>query len=232
MNWKRHTLLDISDTGREEILSELAGDSPLLREQLGDILLPEKAGARIPGIIRREETAPRPSSVALGFCGPSAGTEGRLRVGAFVKPEDVLLVTTPYQLLSSSRPIPNRTASTRALAAASDQALSLGLTLGVWGSAAQEIYTGLPYTHNDSDLDLLVAAAPPKVLSRFLEHIKKLETCFAFRIDVEVDLSSGFGINLKELFGQSLTVIGKGLNSVELFQREDILAVLPDEAGI
>jgi phosphoribosyl-dephospho-CoA transferase len=225
MNWKRHTLIDISDAGRKAILSELAGDNSMLRAKLGDLLLPEKGGVRIPGIVRREEVAPRSGCVAVGFCGQATGGNGRFRLAAFANLEDVLQVTTPYELLAQT--IPLRTHSTRALASAATLAGVLGIDLGVWGSAALELYTGLPYTHNGSDLDLLVAAAPRETLYRFLKDIKKLEECFALRIDTEVDLQSGYGVQLKELLGQTRTVIGKGLTEVELLSRERILADLP-----
>jgi phosphoribosyl-dephospho-CoA transferase len=217
MDWKRHTMLDISDAGRDAILAELAGDDPLLREKLGDLLLPERSGVRIPGIVRREESAPRPGCVAVGFCGSAAVDFVRMRVAAFVNPDDVVRITTPYELLSL--PIAHRTLSTRALAAASAQAGALGMNLGVWGSAALEIYTGLPYTHNDSDLDLLVAATSRESLCRFLEEIKVLEERFGLRIDAEVDLPGGFGVHRK--------IIGKSLDGVEMLSREQILADLP-----
>jgi phosphoribosyl-dephospho-CoA transferase len=148
-------------------------------------------------------------------------------VAAFAKTDEVLRVTTPYELLSL--PIPLRTTSCRALAVARNEAGALGLTLGVWGSAALEIYTGLPYTHNDSDLDLLVAEASSATLCRFLKEIKSLEERFNLRIDVEVDLRSGYGVHLKELLGQTLTVVGKSLTGVELLNHEEILATLPHQ---
>ena len=230
MNWRRHTLLDISDAGREAILAELAGhgsDKAIHRKKLDDILLPEKAGARIPGIVRREESVPRSGCVAVGFCGVVAGEGGRMRVAAFAKTCEVLRVTTPYELLSLN--IPLRTPSCRALAVAMDKAGAMGLTLGVWGSAALEIYTGLPYTHNDSDLDLLLAEASSATMCRFLKEIKSLEERFNLRIDVEVDLRSGYGVHLKELLGQSGTIIGKNLTKVVLLNREQVLAELPHQ---
>lgn len=196
----------------------------MLLEKLGDLLLPERAGARIPGIVRREELAPRSGCVTVGFSGPLAGEYGRMRVAAFANLEHVERVTTPYELLSM--PIPLRTPSTRALAAARVEAKALGLDLGVWGSAALELYTALPYTHNDSDLDLLVTAASPVALSRFMLEINALEERFALRIDAEVDLPNGYGVHLKELLGQSCLILAKSLTGVELLPREQILADL------
>jgi hypothetical protein len=47
------------------------------------------------------------------------------------------------------------------------------------------------------------------------------------RIDVEIDLPNGYGVNLKELFGQGRTVLGKSLADVAMLSREQILAELP-----
>lgn len=225
MNWKRHTLLDISGAGRMKILTELAGNDQLLREKFGGLLMPERAGARIPGIVRREESDPRPGSVAVGFSGPAAGENGRLRLAAFAYPEDILKTTSPYELLSF--PIQLRTPCNRALTDAIASAETLGINIGVWGSAALELYTGLHYTHNGSDLDLLVQPAPIEMLRRFLKNILELEERHALRIDVEVDLADGYGVHLKELLGKTRTVIGKSLTGVELLSREQILSDLP-----
>jgi phosphoribosyl-dephospho-CoA transferase len=232
MNLKRHTLIDVSDAGREFILAELAGsgtDSTILREKFGHILLPERAGGRVPGIVRREEASPRSGCVPVGFCEPISRGDGRLRIAAFARMEDVVRVSSPYDLVSL--PIPRRTASTTALAAATAHAKTLGLVLGVWGSAAMELYTGLPCTHEGSDLDLLVVAASRKRLSRFIDEIRFMEEHFALRIDVELELPNGYGVHLKELLGQGHMVIGKSINGVALFPREQMLAELPHDSS-
>ena len=92
MNFKRHTLIDVSDAGRECILAELAGSgaiSLILRERFGRILLPELAGVRVPGIVRREEGSPRAGYVPVGFCEPISPGESRLRIAAFARLADV-----------------------------------------------------------------------------------------------------------------------------------------------
>ena len=234
MDLKRHTLLDITDQGREFILADLAGrgsESGRLREKYAQILLPQVAGARVPGIARRAEGNPRPGLIPVGFSAPMTGTEGRLRVAAFVRQEDVLRSTSPYELLTLST-APPRNACTKALALAREQARGLGLVIGVWGSAALELYTGLPCTHHDSDLDLLVAVAPRDVLSCFLQKIVSIETHLGLRIDVELELANGYGVHLKELFGPRQTVLGKSLNDVALLPREQVLAELPQDEAL
>jgi phosphoribosyl-dephospho-CoA transferase len=231
MKLKRHTLLDITDHGRVAILDELPGGDPgsdLFRERCAQILLPEAAGARVPGIVRREEGTLRPGFIPVGFSSPITGDEGRLRLAAFVREEDVSRATSPYELLPLFTAPPRNTCNV-ALAFARDQAQALGLIIGVWGSAALELYTGLSCTHQDSDLDLLVVAAPRETLSSFLHKITSIEAQLGLRIDVELDLANGYGVQLKELFGQGRTVIGKSLTDVVLLSREQILAELPQE---
>ena len=102
MNLKRHTLIDVSDKGRESILAELAGNgtnSTILREKYERILLPKQAGVRVPGIVRREEVSPRSGCVPIGFCEPISRGEGRLRIAAFARIEDVVRVVSPYELV-------------------------------------------------------------------------------------------------------------------------------------
>jgi phosphoribosyl-dephospho-CoA transferase len=228
--WKRHTLIDVSDAGRQAILAELAGNgdnSDMLREKFGRVLLPEKSSVRVPGIVRREEVAPRTGHVPVGFCEPVSNGGERLRIAAFVRQEDIVKVTSPYDLISLS--IPLRTASTRALAAAGAYAEAHGLILGVWGSAAMEIYTGLSCTHEGSDLDLLVKAATRERLSRFLKEIGLMEEDLGLRIDVELDLPNGYGVQLKELFGKGRTIVGKSIDGVALLSREETMSELPLE---
>jgi phosphoribosyl-dephospho-CoA transferase len=227
MDWKRHTLLDISDAGRQGLLDDLvhAGRHPASRKELAQVLLPQRAGARIPGIVRRGEGVAHAAGVPVGFCGPVAGPEGRLRIAAQVHPGQIVRRTCPFQLLSM--PVFGRTASLQALLAVRLLAGGLGLSVGVWGSAALEIYTGLPYTHPDSDLDLLVAPAAVGLLRRFQEEIQAMEKSFALRMDVELDLPNGYGVQLKEVLGQGRTVLGKSFADVALLPREQVLSLLP-----
>jgi phosphoribosyl-dephospho-CoA transferase len=74
---------------------------------------------------------------------------------------------------------------------------------------------------------LLVAVAPREQLYRFLLKVESLEEHLGLRIDVELDFPDGYGVNLKELFGQGRTVLGKSLVDVAMLPREQILFGLP-----
>jgi phosphoribosyl-dephospho-CoA transferase len=226
---KRHTLVDITDSGREVIIASLSAkgrDWALLQERYAQVILPGKAGARIPGIVRREDEYDRGGLIPVGFSAPANGKDGRLRIATFARLADLVSSTSPYELVALPS-APPRNACMTAFADARRQARALNLDLGVWGSAALECYTGLPYTHQYSDLDLLVTVAPHDVLASFLLKIEAMEKHFDLRIDVELDLPSGYGVHLKELFGSGRTVIGKSLTDVALMPRVQILAELP-----
>jgi phosphoribosyl-dephospho-CoA transferase len=228
LSLKRHTLVDISDAGREAILAEVAARGPIsaaMRERLKAVLLPDGSGVRVPGTVRREDGSIPPGCVPVGFSDLFPNGGERLRVAAFACIEDILSVTSPYD--AAALPVPARSSVMRALAAAKERAASLALPLGVWGSAAIELYTGLPCTREGSDLDLLVGPAPLEVLSAFMGAMRGLEDAFHLRIDVEVDLPSGYGVQLRELLGGGRTLLGKGLTDAALFPRAEVLAGLP-----
>ncbi len=227
MNLKRHTFLDISDAGRQAILAELTGNganSHMLRETYGRVILPQLAGFRVPGVVRRENTTFRPGYIPVGFSEPQPA-ERRLRIAAFTWVEDIIRINNPYEI--ASLPIPRQTASTEAFVVAKACAELLNLPLGVWGSAALELYTGFPCIGPGSDLDLIIGSAPLEHLSWFMNTIKDAEKHFALRIDVELDLPTGYGVQLKELLGTGRTVLGKSISGVDILPREQILAELP-----
>jgi hypothetical protein len=77
-----------------------------------------------------------------------------------------------------------------------------------------------------------VSVASREALAHFLLKIESIEVHLDLRIDVELDLASGYGVHLKELFGQNHTVLGKSLIAVAMFPREQIFAELPQEEPV
>ena len=97
------------------------------------------------------------------------------------------------------------------------------IRLGVWGSGALEIYTGLPYTDGRSDLDVVVTGVSMDEVARIVELADTLEKSFPVRIDVEVQLEEGWGVNGRELLSGRDTILVKGIREVKLARREDLL---------
>lgn len=226
---KRHVMLDLTDSTRQRLVDELAvtAGTDELRCRYAQLLLPQHAGARIPGIVRRDETGRAGDRTAVGFSSPAYGTDGRLRVAAFVAEADIVRATTPYELLAVD--FAQRNQCMHALAACRDAAGELDIDIGVWGSVALELYTGLHYTHDESDLDLLVAPASLTALASLLESLNAVENRCGIRIDAEVDLDSGYGVHLKELFAEGRMLLGKSRSAVALLTRTQVLAELPPQ---
>ena len=93
-------------------------------------------------MVRRADDGARPGWIPVGFSDPSPAEEGRLRIRAFARQSDVVKVTSPYEAVFL--PVPRPTPGAGSLEAAVALGRSLGISVGVWGSVALELYTGYP----------------------------------------------------------------------------------------
>jgi phosphoribosyl-dephospho-CoA transferase len=219
---KRHDLVEITDKGRlwaSEHQAPLPCHHGVLPQAL-KLITEGHDGIKIPGIVRREECENIQGAIPVGFSSPYLVHGHRLRVGAFVPQEEVLSIHSPYQRLEMD--FSPRTACLKALVQIKRIALNRGITLGVWGSAGLEIYTGLPYTNRASDLDLLIGIAELNSVLTFAEEALCTGLRYDCRVDIEMDLPSGYGINVAELLTGAGPVLGKSLNRVDLISRSSI----------
>ncbi len=143
----------------------------------------------------------------------------RLRFAASVPGNKIIKLITPYEITKYN--FEERTPTLKALSQIIKE-----YNLGVWGSTSLEIITGLPYTHEKSDLDLIVKDFDQKELIELLSTCNEVELSHGIKIDVEIHLRSGYGINLKEYASESDTLLGKGLRDVVLIDRDSIEAYL------
>lgn len=218
---KRHDLVFISQAGKDKIWEELS-DQYQGRElsMVRDVLL----GANdIPGFVRRSDE--RPEEVALGFVHPQRINGNRIRIAAFTGVENVEIIMTPYEVMQ--RKVFTIKGATRcietiiALYALADE---FDLQIGVLGSAALELATGLPYTDEGSDVDVLLKPAP---YDRLLDFYRTAKENFSdIPLDFELDLPNGYGVKLAEVFMDTKTLLGKSLDSVNILYRKDIIQYL------
>lgn len=218
---KRHDLVFISQAGKDKIWEELS-DQYQRRElsMVRDVLL----GANdIPGFVRRSDE--RPEEVALGFVHPQRINGNRIRIAAFTGVENVEIIMTPYEVMQ--RKVFTIKGATRcietiiALYALADE---FDLQIGVLGSAALELATGLPYTDEGSDVDVLLKPAP---YDRLLDFYRTAKENFSdIPLDFELDLPNGYGVKLAEVFMDTKTLLGKSLDSVNILYRKDIIQYL------
>lgn len=219
----RHTFVFLTSRGKERLLEEF---SPLYK---GDALERVESvfskAANIPGIVRRGEK--QESQLALGFVPCRRMPDGnRLRIAAYVKAEEISGVCSVYETANKNIPIRNRCMD--AVCYARRLAEDLHVCMGVLGSAGLEIMTGLPYTDDDSDLDILVKADSPKKLDNFSEMMQSAYP--GLDMDFEVELPNGYGVKLAELLMDTRTLIGKSLDDVALLERTLVNGLLKERS--
>lgn len=217
----RHDLVFISQTGKDKIWKELS--DKYQGEELSmvrDVFLGDND---IPGFVRRSDE--RPEEVALGFVHPQRIKGNRIRIAAFTGAEDVEIIMTPYEVLQHKVfTVKGATRCIETIIALYALADELDLQIGVLGSAALELATGLPYTDEASDVDILLKPAP---YNRLLDFYRTAKENFSdIPLDFELDLPNGYGVKLAEVFMDTKTLLGKSLDNVSILYRKDIMQYL------
>jgi len=223
MKLKRHYLVEITDEGREWIYSRVIENGYHLakEDQIKELIVTGYGLSKVPGIARREESEMVDGTIPIGFASPSLHEDMRLRIPAFVIEEDIVAVITPYEVLQQVYSA--RTDCLKALNEIRAVADKSDIELGIWGSAGLEVYTGLPYTHDKSDLDLIMGVTDFETMKNFYMTLQRIGERYSCRIDMELDLPNGFGIKFAELLMETKQVLAKGLNNVTLIPKKKIL---------
>lgn len=134
------------------------------------LLRGEVKGVALPGIVSRQEgDAP---GLSVGFASPYRQKGVRLRGRAVVPFSSVSLIRDPYQVITDARctAVPNLPVFD-VLDEAWALASAAGLPCGVFGSVALALATGLPYCHEESDLDLVVKLGALDAVERFHDAV-------------------------------------------------------------
>ena len=240
--FRRHDLVDISEEGRREsawqawdakgLLKVDSWPSPSVRSHSKRVLEHGLQGVYLPGIVRRVTDRDIDSArelygeisgddyIAIGFVIPFTPESRRIRVPCVLHHKCVTRRITPEQV-AEMRFSPR----TPALAALSvmKESVKDRIKLGVWGSVALEIYTGLPYTDGGSDLDVILEGVSVEDVADMAKLADRLEECFSVRVDIEVQLKEGWGVNARELLSGRDTILVKGIREVKLARREAFL---------
>lgn len=204
---------------------EVVGDAKAWsEEEIRELAVDGFDGVLVPGIVRRQEQGAE--GLCVGFSSPFRKDGMRLRLSSCVPRSAVTLVRDPYQVAGLARtamlrPLPVFDALSRALRFARGQ----GLACGVFGSAALELATGLPYCDGTSDLDLLVRCEGSDEAQRLHEGLLDVEGQTGVRIDAEIELEGGWAAKLGEFCSDSGSVLVKGFNDVRLLPREEAVVM-------
>ncbi|MDO4921015.1 MAG: malonate decarboxylase holo-[acyl-carrier-protein] synthase [Phascolarctobacterium sp.] len=218
---KRHDLVFVSSSGKEKIWRDIAaaysGDA---WQMARDVLLGD---ADVPGFVRRSDE--RPEMLAVGFVHHQRLQGNRLRIGAFTTMQDIVMTMTPYEVMQRRAfafDAPNLCMET--LLKLYSLAAEYDLQIGALGSAALELATDLPYTDDESDIDLLIK---PAAYEKLLDFYRTAQENFGqIKLDFELDLPNGYGVKLPEIFADTRTLLGKSLDDVNLLYRADIMKYL------
>ncbi len=181
-------------------------------------------GTALPGIVCRPTLPLGPGEIQLGISFPFRSEGARVRSAIVVEARAVASFTDPFAVALGADVLGAPLGPClRALAAS---AASRGVRLGVIGSAALEIVTGLPYTGQASDLDLVLAAAPCARLHQFGVDAARIGAAHGLHVDAEVDLGDGCGVKLDEVLSSSRSLLAKTLDDVRLLERSEVMAAL------
>lgn len=222
---QRHSLLAITNEGRERAFKQVERSYLLKNSGLVRKLIVEGyEGVKVPGIIRRAEEGKVAGKIAVGFSSPMRYKNSRLRIPAFISERELIRVITPYEVMRQSGS--HRTKCLKALQQVKAVAQDMKIKVGIWGSCALEVCTGLPYTDEESDLDLLIGANHLSKIEEFYKALEDIGKRWECKIDLELNLPIGYDVKVAELFRFTEDVLGKNRDEVRLIPRENILNML------
>jgi phosphoribosyl-dephospho-CoA transferase len=218
----RHDLADLSRIDRGDLAAQVVeGLLPPFRD--GTTVSRVRATLAVqplPGIVARPSAPLRAGQIHLGVAFPFRCEGARVKSAIAVPLGKIAGFSDPFVVARGAAALGGAIgAALRDLAQIAER---LGLRLGVIGSAAMEIATGLPYTTADSDLDLVVAGGNAAALEDFSAALPDRDV----RVDAEVLLRSGGGVKLAEFVSGSNSLVLKEISDVRLIAREEVVAAL------
>lgn len=218
---RRHNLVFLNKEGKERIWQEISGSYAGLAQKLvAEVLLGE---ADVPGFVRRDDYLE--ATLPVGFVHYQRLEGNRLRIPAFAAASEVVTIMTPYEVMErKAYSYEAKNDCLRTVLKLYAVAEIFDLQVGVLGSAALELVTGLPYTDKNSDIDLLLK---PAKYNRLLQFYRAAQAGFGeFNMDFELELPNGYGVKLAEIFMETQTVLGKSISDVALLNRKDVMQYL------
>ncbi|WP_431311011.1 malonate decarboxylase holo-[acyl-carrier-protein] synthase [Methylobacterium nigriterrae] len=202
---RRHDLLDVEPAAWA---AALAGRPDLA----GAPHLAGWAERGFPVIVRRRHPGEASARVPVGLPLPPA--DGKRRIGLGLAPEAVR-PRAPVTVARALDAAPEAWHPTlRAVIGLGERH---GLMPRVFGGLLWQSLTGLPYLSATSDLDLLWPVSGP-IARGFLDAIAAIEARAPMRLDGEILLADGSGLNWRELRapGEAGTVLAKHRDGLAL----------------
>ena len=209
--WRRHDLLRVEPHTWPQVLESLP--------QFTEIpCIAQWPALGRPLIVRRRAPGDDPGMIPVAFPLPPAC--GKLRLSAQIAPEDVHERVPPQTLRTLHEETPLSWQPT--IAALLELAAQTGVEPRVFGSLLWQRLTGLSYLSAASDLDLLWPAADADSASRIVSRLAVIEQTGPVRVDGEILLPDGSGVQWREWHGHPTGVLVKTPSGVELHDVRDL----------
>ncbi|MCD8123453.1 MAG: malonate decarboxylase holo-[acyl-carrier-protein] synthase [Lachnospiraceae bacterium] len=222
----RHDLVFLSKEGRRQAL---AGVEAKAVRRYGEKTI-RKIIRTVPGIVRYQGEEEEPW-LALGFSWHEKADGQRIRIATRVEAQRVFRRVTPWELrvepyLEMSDGGYSLREEARPVYRACEQIIRLlaerGIVVGIFGSLALELATGLPYVTETSDLDLIVRWDPVRLTEEFYDACRNLAE--GVRLDLEVYFPGWGSVKAAEWFSGEDIVLVKGYRRTEIVERGELEA--------
>lgn len=174
-------------------------------------------------VITRRRAAPG-ELIPVGMSLPIRQDGRRWRMASQVSLEGVVKTVSAVQ--AAERCAEGALPFSPLIAEVIQQAPRSGFAVGLFGSAALEAVTGLPYCHANSDLDVLLLPQEDADLTALSGLLRRLEEKWGLRIDAEVALGGERYGKLAELLSGSGTILVKGGSAPVLCSTRTVLVSL------
>ena len=200
---ERHTLLFLSRAGEEHLWlhkERIYPDSAAAWSAVRDRL------RGVPVITRRRVAPGEPIPVGMSL--PIRQDGGRWRMTSRVPLEGVVRAVSAVQ--AAERCAEGSLPFSSMIAEMLQRAPLYGFAVGLFGSAALETVTGLPYCHAGSGLDVLLLPRENADLPAIGALLRRLEGKWSLRIDAEVALGGERYGKLAEILSGTGTILVKG----------------------
>lgn len=188
----RHALLRVAPDDWARVLALWPGRRTLAPE--AGAALDDWANRGWPAIVRRRTAGDPPGALPVGVPLPPA--LGRLRCALTLPPE------THWAIVPAPSLPDLRATAPAAWHEAIDAVLALGRASGAapraFGSLLWQGLTGLPYLGVGSDLDLLWTLSEATELDGLLDGLARIDAAGPVRLDGEILLPDGAGVNWRE----------------------------------
>ena len=209
---ERHDLLFVTDAGRKYAVSMKQ------TAETENIKIPELY-EKIPYIFTgriNEETG----GLQVGISYPLRSGSMRYREASEILSGHILQIVTPEQAFQLSGALDTHyKVPLKLLSDISEKADCLG----IFGSAAMEAVTGLPYLHAASDLDILIHGMNAGALETFYKKKTEIERKYKISFDVELKVEKRCYIKLEELMSSGKYVLAKGGKNPVIRTKQEIL---------